>query len=428
MPYRLRARPRSPRSIWLAPALLIAALAAPLAAFAEPLSLPAALARAAAQDPSRAATGERVIAAEAAARQAGLRPNPSIGVELENFAGTGPYSLLDGAEATVTYEQRLERGGKQIARVDRARAQTAVVQRRGEVRRLDYLRDVQRAYAEAMAAEAALMVAEARYVAAAESQAEVAKRVKSARDPLFAAARAETLTAQAEIGRDQAREAAKAARLALAAYWGGGDDFTLALEPYFQVAAPAPQDLNPDHPDLALLAAERDAALADLQLERAQQITDPTVRAGLRYLGERSDVAVVIGGSIPLQRYDRNQGNVERAQAARNAAEADLAAARRALEREIAALTPRVAASARESERIRAEVIPAALETVDLVRQGFSRGGFDYSDVTDAERALAEARARRVDVLRQYHLDLAALDRLTGRHAALATSAAEPRP
>ena len=40
----------------------------------------------------------------------------------------------------------------------------------------------------------------------------------------------------------------------------------------------------------------------------------------------------------------------------------------------------------------------------------------------DAERGLADARARRVAVLRQFHLDQAALDRLTGRHAALASS------
>ena len=46
----------------------------------------------------------------------------------------------------------------------------------------------------------------------------------------------------------------------------------------------------------------------------------------------------------------------------------------------------------------------------------------------EAERALADARARRVSVLRQYHLDQAALDRLTGRQAGLTqTQSAETR-
>ncbi|WP_374577083.1 TolC family protein [Phenylobacterium sp. J367] len=91
-------------------------------------------------------------------------------------------------------------------------------------------------------------------------------------------------------------------------------------------------------------------------------------------------------------------------------------------EREIARLTAKLAASATESERLRAEVIPSAIRAVEQVREGFNRGGFQYANVADAERALADARARRVAVLRQFHLDQAALDRLTGRHAALASS------
>jgi cobalt-zinc-cadmium efflux system outer membrane protein len=108
--------------------------------------------------------------------------------------------------------------------------------------------------------------------------------------------------------------------------------------------------------------------------------------------------------------------------AERTAAEADIAAAETVRSREIARLAARLAASATESERLRAEVIPSSIRAVEQVRDGFNRGGFQYISVAEAERALADARARRVAVLRQFHLDQAALDRLTGRHAALASS------
>src|SRR3546814_19486995 len=49
--------------------------------------------------------------------QAGVRPNPTLGVEAENFAGTGGFSVLEQPEVTVTYEQRIERGGKREARL-----------------------------------------------------------------------------------------------------------------------------------------------------------------------------------------------------------------------------------------------------------------------------------------------------------------------
>lgn len=413
-------------------ATLVLGLASPDAAWsqADPptLSLTEALARAKAADPTLAGSAARVVAAQANLRQVAVRPNPTVSADLENFAGTGAYALLDRTEATVSYEQILERGGKREARIGRVRAEIEVAQLRRQIRTLDMLRDVQIAYAEAMAAEAELLIAEARRIAAHQSQADIDRRVKSARDPLFAGSRAEMMTAQAEIVRDQSRDRARNARAALAKFWSGDTDFRLALEPFFEAKNPIiPNTMTT--PDLALLEAERDVAVANIRVEQSRAVADPTVRAGMRYLGDGSNVAFIVGGTIPLQRYDTNRSGIERAQAERTAAEADISASRLAREREVAQLTARISASAMEAERIRAEVIPPAIRSVEQVREGFNRGGFQYLDVTEAERALADARARRVNVLRQYHLDQAALDRLTGRHAEISPSTinAEPR-
>lgn len=418
MSFRLRCRACARRGLAVI-ATLVISLASPHVVFAQPgpadLELAQALARASASDPAVAAGEARRLAAEANLRQASVRPNPSLGLDLENFAGTGAYSLLDRTEATLSYQQTFERGGKREARTSRARAEVEVARLRQEVRRLDLLKQVQDAYAEAQAAQAELLIAEARLVAAHRSQADIDRRVKSARDPLFAGSRAETTTAQAEIERDQAREAARNARATLARYWSGAPDFTLNLEPFFQANSPSTVG-ELATADLALLQAERDIAVANVRLEQARGVTDPTLRAGVRYLGDGTNVAFVVGGTIPLRRYDTNQAGIERAQAERTASEADIAAERFLREREVARLTARLSVSATESERIRLEVIPPAMRTVDQVRDGFNRGGFQYLDVTEAERALADARARRVAVLRQHHLDQAALDRLTGAH------------
>lgn len=386
---------------------------------APPLTLAAALQQAGAADPAAAGWTARRVAAEANIRQAGVKLNPTLGVELENFAGTGAYSLLDRTEATLSYQQTFERGGKRSARTDVARAQALVLEQRRQVRGLDLLREVQIAYTEAQAAEAELLIAEARFIAADSAQADIDRRVRGARDPIFAGTRAEVLTSQAEITRDQARDAARIARVTLAAFWGGSaTDFSLPVEPFFHVgplkaAGPLAQA------DLGLLEAERDLAAATVRVEQARAVTDPTVRAGVRYLGGDDDVAFILGGNIPLRRYDTNQGGIARALADRNAAAADLAAEQVVRNREVARLTARLAASVSEADRIRDQVIPNAIRTVEQVRAGFNRGGFQYLDVTEAERALADARTRRVAVLRQHHLDQAALDRLTGAYAGL---------
>jgi len=427
MPKPSGVRPPPRLRAWLASATFTAALlgSAAMAQTSPPgLSLTDALSRAAAYDPTRAAVEARVAAGEGAVRQAGVKPNPSLGVELENFAGTGAYSLLDRTEATVSYQQTLERGGKREARTGLARAQLDMVRLRGAVRSLDFLRDVEVAYAEALAAEADLLIADARLVAVQSAQRDVDRRVRSARDPLFAGSRAEAIVAQAEIARDEARAAAAAARANLAAYWGGSAEFALDLKTFFEVAAPTLPSTSSEAPDLQLLAAERDAAVATVRVEQSRAVTDPTLKAGVRYLGQGDEVALVVGGTIPLRRYDTNRAGIERAQAERTAAEAEIEMARLARERQIARLITQLSASARESERIRTEVIPAMVRTVEQVRAGFARGGFQYSDVAEAEKALFDARARRVVVLRRYHTDLAALDRLTGRHAGLVSQIA----
>lgn len=418
-----RARPRALRQLAASALALTFALGGAAPVLAETLSLQSALARAGAADPALAGGEARLASAEARARQAGLRPNPTVGADLENVAGTGDYGLLGAPEATLYYEQTFERGGKPAARVSLARAELEVVRWRDRAARLDYLRDVQVAWTQAMAAEAEVVIAEARYMAARTAQTDILRRVQAARDPLFAAARAETQTAEAEIALARARTEARDAKLALAALWGGGADFDLDVDMFFQIGDALALAPDAESPDLALLAAERDAALARIAVEKAGAVPDPRVRGGIRYLGDNGDVAVIVGGSIPLQRFDTNREGIARAGADRAAADADLDATRVGRERDIARLQARIAAAASQAERIRAEVIPAALEAVRLVREGFARGGFQYIDVTDAERALAEARLRRVEILKSLHLDRAALDRLTGRHLGLVISA-----
>lgn len=406
---------RALRSWLLATAL---ALATPSLALAEPLTLPEALSRAAKADPSRPALAARLNAAEAAVRQASVRPNPVVGVEVEDLAGSGSYSLIDRTQATVYYQQSQERGGKRAARGALARSDISLTRLRDDVRVLDLLHEAELAWIDAVAAEAEARLAADRLTIAQRAQAEVDRRVKVARDPLFAGARADAQVAEARIALSQAQAKATNARRALAAFWGGGEIEIDAnaledLSPADQVAGPASAT------DLALIEAQRGVAAARLRVEESKAVQDPTWRAGLRYLNEGGDVAAVIGGSIPLGRYDTNKAGIEQARAAQTAAELDLIGARTVFERKIAAVQASLAQKAGEARRIAAEVVPANARTVDLVREGFNRGGFSYLDVIEAQKALIDAKARRLAVLKSFQIDRAQLNRLTGAFASL---------
>lgn len=419
----LRARVRARFISALAVGSALSLLFASHSARAQDLTLSDALSRVASGDPAIAVSAAQRQAAEASIRQAEVRPRDVVGVDVEDFAGTGPYSPVDRSQTTAWYERTWERGGKREARIGSARSELDVAQQRGRLRMLDVLERVQAAWVEALAAEAAIPVAEERFALALRLEREVARRVGRALDPLFAGERARTAVAQARIARDQAIDNARIARASLAAYWGSGPEYRLDASGYFQVAAAMP--VVEEIADLELLAAEREAADARIRLAEANSVADPRLRAGVRHFGEGNEVALVVGGSIPLGGRQANRGNVERAQAERLAAEAELAVVRVERKREIDRLVAQRASILTELGRIDREVLPSAERAVVLVRDGFNRGGtaFTFLEVAQAQQAVIDARTRRIELLRRYHLDGVRLDRLTGRHASLIANA-----
>lgn len=411
-------------------AFALAFAATPLPAFAQTaapvaaptaqstLTLDRALALAAASDPARAGLDARLRAVDASVRQADVRPNPTLGLMVENLPTLGGGDILDRTETTLSYEQRLERGGDRSARASLARSEGLLVLAEARVAQLDRLEQVQRAWAEAIAARAQVEIARERLDLAERFQAEVQRRVEAARDPLFAGARAEAELAQAQIEFDQAEVAARIADITLAKFWDGGSSFQLEPTAFEDVSASRVVAGEVAEADLALFQARGAIAEAQVAVEQARAIPDPTVTIGVRHLWD-SEVSLVFGGSIPLQRYDRNQAAIDRARAEGLAARADLDARRIEREREIARLQVLLLTRANEARRIAEETLPQAERAVTLVREGFNRGGFSYNDVISAQTALLQARARRVAVLQAFHIDRARLDRLTGAHADL---------
>ncbi len=401
--------------------LAILALLPGTDAIAQPqtLTLSDVLARTVGHDPAARAGAARIRAAEAGLDQAGASPNPVLGIEMEDFAGSGNYSNFDETATTLYYEELWERGGKREARTDVAGAELSLAKKRKTANLLDLAAEVQAAWVEAVAAQIATTLAEDHLAAVQQLEREFQRRADRALDPKFTHERILAALAQAQIDSEQADMTARAARAALASYWGGDGNFRLDDTGFDHLSME--DELDPDSTDIALLTAARETAAARLRFEKANSVQDISLRAGLRHFSADDDVAVVFGVSIPLGVYDTNRGNIERAQAEQLAAEIDVAAARNRRQREIDRLTAAQSASAHEIKRLDAEVLPRLERAVGLVREGFNRGGtaFTLLEVTEAQRALAEASSRRIDLLRRFHLAGARLDRLNDRHVSL---------
>ena len=99
--------------------LLAGSLATPVA-HGQALSLSQAVQRSLTTNAALRAANQTIIATERRADLTGLAPAWTVGADIENAGGTGPYAGLQGTETTVRLSRVLELGGKRARRIDAA--------------------------------------------------------------------------------------------------------------------------------------------------------------------------------------------------------------------------------------------------------------------------------------------------------------------
>jgi outer membrane protein, heavy metal efflux system len=381
-------------------------------ALAEQLSLDQAVEKAIAAAPLLKANEAVLAAAEAGKRQADVKPNPVVSVDAENFIGTGPIDVFRQPEVTVSYSQQIERGNKRAARVALAQSDVTLAEAQARVARLDIAAQVQGAYIDAQIAAEMVKIANLRLKTERDLQRESLRRVRAYKDPLFVETRAAARVAQAQISLDDAAQRFANARDALAAFWGAkGDGLDIASD--FMAPGTAPAKLA--SADEAVSTAAIDRARTAVVVEQSKAVQDYAVSGGLRYLGDTDDVAAVASVSIPIGRFDRNKGNIARAQAERQQAEYLAEAARLERLRRLASLRAEASAARTRAQRIMAEAYPQAERALEQVREGFNRGGFRFSDIESAANAIVEVQESWLDAMNRYRDTQTEIDRLTGR-------------
>lgn len=380
----------------------------------EVTTLSQALTLAGVASPNVEAAQAGISAAEQGRTVAGLRPNPSVSVEVENFAGTGPYRGVGESETTVGFALPLELGGKRGARVgvanarlDRARLETAVTAADVRLR-------VTQAYIVAVAAERRLIVAREQLRIAEEAVRVASDRVMvGATSPIDEQrAQVQLVNARTEVQRAERTVAVTRSNLErLIGQQIVGDLDQAWFDRTGTYGPTAPVNVENT---LSYAVATADFSIADagVRLARSQRIPDLTLSAGTRRIESSNSQAMVVGVSIPLPLFNRGTASVSQATAERSQADArrrgirldaDAAIADATADRDNAAAAVLASGPALE----------AAIESARIARVGYGEGKFDQLVLIDAERTLLQTRTALIDALAAYHDAEARLERLT---------------
>lgn len=400
--------------ISLRAALMAAALVTAFPALAEPITLESAIERAIASQPRLAAAAARVDAAEARTRQANVGPNPQVSLEVEDFAGSGPFRGLDSTQTTLALSQQLEIGGQRGARRAVAASERDVAALALLRERIDLIRDVELAFAELGAATDHAVLARDN-AAQATSLANTARiLVAEGRDPPLRQLRAEAALAEARAAEAETFSLMLAARRNLALLIGSDDPELTAV-----TGAPQPRERTNDPSfigiDERLAEAERQVAAARVTLARTAATPDVTVSGGLRRFNDGRDTALVAGVSLPIPIRDRNRGGIEAARADEIAAEYQAERVRAEARRDRAQALMLVDAAETRLAALEGPGLAQAEEAVRLAQVGYNAGRFSLLELLDVQGALTTARRSIIEARLDRARAIAALNRAYAR-------------
>jgi cobalt-zinc-cadmium efflux system outer membrane protein len=389
---------------------------------AEPggvVRLPDALAAVLLRSAELAADAYEVRAREAALLQAGAYPNPTVSLELEDFAGTGELSGFDGAQTTVLLGQVIELGGKRAARIEVAHADRDLSAWDYEVRRIDVLARTAAAFVDVLAAQERHRLAGETLGLARSMRRVTADRLNAGIATSAEEIRAGVQVDVAAVELEHTEHGLATARQALAALWGGeaprfdraeGDLQRLPVPPAAE-ALERQLEASPSVARWRTVLARREALRGRA---RSDRVPDLAVHLGPRRLSGPEETALVVGLTVPIPLWDRNRGAIAEAEHRLAKTHAEARAARVEAATALAAARLGLAASIEEAHLLRARVLPGTERAVEALRDGYEQGRFAQIEVLDAERARLAAREQYLAALTEAHHSAQQIERLTG--------------
>ncbi|WP_372242510.1 TolC family protein [Pseudomonas sp. C1C7] len=360
------------------------------------LTLDQALQTALAANPDLAAAQWDIGIAEGDRKQAGLIPNPSVSLEAED-------TRRDSRTTTVLLSQPIELGGKRGARIEVAsRAQDAAgieLERKRNALRAD----VVQAFSSAQIAQQRLELSR-QSLQLAEQGVRVAQgRIQAGKSSPVEGTRAQVQLSEVRLEQSRAERDQTNAYQQLAQVMGTPLSTSVDVQAAQQstLAVPSNRLLErlSETADLRLAKLQIDQREASLGLEKAQRIPDLTVSVGSQYDATERERVNVVGLSMPIPLFNRNQGNV--LAAARRADQArDLRnATELRLRTETQTALEQWQTANGEVKAFHQTILPSAQSAVDSATRGFEMGKFGFLDVLDAQRTLISARTQYIQAV-----------------------------
>ena len=354
-------------------------------------------------NPTLTQAAARVEAVRGRWLQSGLYPNPRAGYQASEIGDEGQA----GQQGAFIGQEFVTAGKLQRAKAAAARA-VQQAEWAWAAQRQRVLSDVRRAYYEVLVAQRSVELTQ-QLVRLGEEGVRVAEALFKAQevsrvDVLQARVEADT----ARIYAEKARNRHTGAWRNLAAVTGVAADMHQArLEGDLQDGLTrltweeAVQRVLANSPVLAEARTGVARAEAVLSREWAERVPNVDLQAGVLYDNATRDTIAEVQVGVPWPVFNRNQGNIRRAQAEMAVARAEVRRVELALQQRLAAVFEQYQNARCQVEKYASEILPNAQASLDLVTAGYRQGEFDYVTFLTAQRTFFQANLAYVDAIRE---------------------------
>jgi cobalt-zinc-cadmium efflux system outer membrane protein len=351
-------------------------------------------------------------------KQAGLLPNPKILF----FTQEMPTNNIgfDQSQNSVDLIQKLETGGKRKLRVKAAEKEKKIIELDLQTTIADITAKVKKSFFNVLTVQDELKFA--------KETLEIANSlmfISNERYETGDIAKIEVLKAEIELSNSKMR-VQKAERKYLSSVkmlqtvMGVPDIVLNNLSPISTANTPS---LNLDklnelvlnnHP--ALKARKKVVDLSLIKISEAKRMAIPDINATIGYKRlSATDINTIQAGiTFPLPIFNRNQGKITEARAFSFKAKDDVEIVRNQLLLQLSNAFF-LYTSTREQVRFFVDtILPQAEESLKIAKQGYKYGEFNYLEVLDAQRTLANTSISYLKVLNELYSSITEIEKLVG--------------
>lgn len=362
---------------------------------ATELSLTRALQLARRTLPELAAAQKEVAASQGQLVQAQTLSNPELSYSSEDWRG-------NNSSQTVQLNWPVELGNKRELRSKSAQSAVDLAQTEQRQVELRLFHQVRQAYFELLLAQQQTALGLASLELAQAFSLSVQQRIRAGKLAAAEQLKANVAENTAQLELIQAQQQEQGARLQLQSLVADRSWQHLSKAP---LAPPELPELDNMQVQLSTNPVVQKARIEWQQrqhmsaLERAKRLPDLTLSMGVKRSREIPGQQVLIGVSLPLMLFDRNQGNLNEALQREAKAADDLAALTRQLHAELQQNHSRYLSLQAQIKLLQQQILPDAQRAYQAARLGFDHGKFGFLEVLDAQRSLFSQQALHLKTL-----------------------------